>query len=77
MPLGAPGYYGSEADGSENKEYCTFCYQNGAFMQPEQTLEGMVDASVRYMTATLKFEEAKARELSMQVLPGLKRWKRA
>lgn len=33
MPLGAPGYFGTEVDGTENKEFCKFCFQNGNFTE--------------------------------------------
>ena len=30
MPLN-PEVLGTNADGSKNEDYCTYCYQNGAF----------------------------------------------
>jgi hypothetical protein len=74
MPLGAPGYFGSNEDGSENTEYCKYCYEKGVFTMPDLTVEGAVDASVQYMVKN-GFEEAKAREMSQAVIPGLRRWK--
>jgi hypothetical protein len=75
MPLGAPGFYGTNADASQQTEYCKFCFQNGAFTQGDLTVEGMVDSSVAFMVQNLKFEESKARELSQAIIPQLKRWK--
>ena len=31
MPLEKPEDFGTNADGSRNKDYCCFCYENGAF----------------------------------------------
>lgn len=73
MPL-MDGGYGTEADGSPSKEYCKFCYQNGAFTQPDMTLEKMIEASVGYMTTTMKIPEAEARPATTKVLSTLKRW---
>lgn len=75
MPLGE-GLYGTKADGSEEKLYCQFCYQNGAFTKPEQTLDEMIESSVHYMTTNLHFSEEEARRLSLAVIPPLRRWKK-
>ncbi len=32
---------GSEPDGRRNPDYCSFCYENGAFKDPELTLGQM------------------------------------
>lgn len=32
---------GTEADGSKNLNYCGYCYQNGAFTQPDFTVDEM------------------------------------
>ena len=71
----AEGFYGVNVGGSEQYEYCKFCYEKGAFVNPNQTLEEMVEASVRNMTQELKMPEGKARELALAVIPELKRWK--
>lgn len=42
MPLKAdPGHGGTNADGSHSDEYCSYCYANGAFIQPDMTVEQM------------------------------------
>jgi len=32
---------GTEADGSRNSKYCSYCYVAGAFVQPEMTVDEM------------------------------------
>lgn len=76
MPLGAPGFYGTNADGSEEKEYCRFCFENGAFAQPDLTVQGMIDSSTEYMVKNLLIPEVQARKMSEEVIPTLTRWKR-
>lgn len=76
MPLGAAGYYGTNSDGSENPEYCKFCYQNGVFTQPDQTVEGMIKSSVDFMTENLKMPLKTSQEMSHKIIPQLKRWKK-
>ena len=43
MPLSKDkGGGGTEADGRKSLEYCSNCYQNGQFTQPDITLEQMI-----------------------------------
>lgn len=76
MPLGTPGYYGTNEDNSENKLYCMFCFKNGQFTNPTQTLLEMIQSSVKHMTESLKTPEAEASKLSNSIMPELKRWKK-
>lgn len=73
MPMDT-GFYGTNEDGSENHEYCTFCFQKGVFSEPDLTLQGMIDKSVSHMTRILQYPEAKAKEMAASVIPQLKRW---
>lgn len=41
MPLDKPEMMGTEKDGTKSKEYCTYCYQHGAFVNPSMTLPEM------------------------------------
>jgi len=66
--------FGTEADGSATSEYCMFCYQNGGFTDPQQSLDEMVASSVNFMTENLGFSAAEAAELSNNVIRKLKRW---
>ena len=66
--------YGTEADGSASSDYCAFCYRNGEFTDPDQTIDGMVASSVDFMTTNLGFSVAEATELSNNVIRKLRRW---
>jgi hypothetical protein len=76
MPLSDefPDGYGTGSDGSKISEYCSFCFQNGAFTNPDQTVEQMVQTSIDFMTANLGFTREKAAEMSNAVIPNLRRW---
>lgn len=76
IPLGEAGFYGSEKDGLETREYCKFCYQYGTYVEKDISLEQMIERSVAYMTTQLGFEETKAREVSKEIISSLKRWQR-
>lgn len=42
MPLNKdPNGGGSEADGSKSTKYCSLCYTDGGFIQPDMTVDGM------------------------------------
>ena len=66
--------YGTEADGSPASEYCMFCYKDGDFTNPDQTVDEMVQSSIGFMTANLGFSEEQATQMSNDVIPKLKRW---
>jgi len=75
MPLEpAVENFGTNRDGRPNGAYCRFCFQQGAFVQPDLTLEGMIEASVGYMTKNMGVAREKAEEMSRAVIPGLLRW---
>ena len=75
MPLtGGVEYMGTESDGSPASEYCMFCYQAGAFTDPDQTVDGMVDTSIGFMTGNLGFSQEDATRMSNDVIRRLKRW---
>jgi len=75
MPLLEESFVGTYADGSRTWEYCMFCFQDGAFTQPHQTLEEMVQSSIGFMTSDLGFSREDAEKLSRSVIPELRRWK--
>ena len=73
MPLSAdPKGGGTEADGSKNADYCSFCYQNGAFTDPTLTLETMTSKLEPIMTSMNI--PADVVESTKAALPHLKRW---
>ena len=75
MPISAEfANLGTESDGSTATEYCTFCYQNGEFASPTQTVDGMVQTSIDFMTAKLGFSSDQATQMSNDVIRKLKRW---
>lgn len=74
MPLNKdPQGGGTEADGSKSKMYCSLCYENGAFRQPDISMEEMQ-----------VFVKGKMKEMGIpgfmagmftKKIPKLERWK--
>lgn len=79
MPMTAPEYFGTEADGSRSAEYCIYCYKEGAFAQA-CTMEEMIRHCAEFHEA-FKHEDGRAytREEAVAAMreffPHLKRWK--
>lgn len=73
MPLDKPDLLGTEKDGTKSKEYCAYCYQNGAFTTPNITLEEM-KILVKTQMEKMKID-TNTINIAVSSLPNLKRWK--
>lgn len=75
MPLSKDfGNLGTEADGAPIEEYCIFCFANGQFTNPEQTLPEMIQSSIDNMTTELGMPLEQATALANSFIPTLRRW---
>ena len=64
---------GSEADGTKSETWCSLCYVEGRFMNPDCTLEemiGIVDDALRREKASWIM-----RRLARRQVPRLGRWR--
>ncbi|MBD5084029.1 MAG: WYL domain-containing protein [Clostridiales bacterium] len=76
MPLTPGVELGTEADGSQNPDYCGYCYKGGQFAG-EMTMEEMIDFCTPMMVQSnpgMTAEQAKAQ--MHQFFPMLKRWRK-
>ena len=74
MPLKKdPAGGGTEADGTKSPMYCSHCYRNGGFTEPEMTVEGMQDL-VRGKLKDMGFPGFVA-SLFTRGIPKLERWR--
>ena len=78
MPLDRPEDAGAEADGSPSGDYCRYCYQNGAFTDPEATVEGIIALNLQFNAENgYPFGPQEEAERMMRGwLPTLKRWRK-
>ena len=75
MPMATDELHGTNADGSRNEDYCTYCYADGK-IQFDVTMDEMVEACVPHLTkADPNMTEAAARKYMSDILPTLKYWK--
>ncbi|MBQ9815916.1 MAG: zinc ribbon domain-containing protein [Proteobacteria bacterium] len=78
MPLN-DGILGTNADGSRNGEYCTYCYKDGAFTG-DFTMEEMVEFCAQFVDEFNKntgqnLTKEAYKDVLRQFYPSLKRWK--
>ena len=72
MPLDNPDLQGTEKDGSKNAEYCKYCYQQGAFINPGMTLKEMTSLVITQMEKMNI--DSRTIDMAVNSLPHLKRW---
>lgn len=80
MPLDTEEAKGTNADGSRSNEYCTYCFENGAFTQKDLTMDEMIETNLKYLD---QWNESAGRNLTVEearvqlkeFMPTLKRWK--
>jgi len=78
MPMGETDeMYGKEANGNKSKDFCRFCYENGAFTNPSITLDEMIELVAGMMVKDFGFAPDDAIAQCKQGIPSLKRWKTA
>ena len=79
MPLDAPEDRGREADGTLSRDYCRYCYQQGAFTAPEATMEDMIAFNLKFNEENgHPFGPPVEAERNMRAwFPTLKRWKKS
>lgn len=74
MPLKQdPKRGGTEADGSRSKDYCSYCYVSGSFVDEAITLSDMQE-KLRKIMEEKHFSPALI-ERTVTFLPKLKRWR--
>ena len=75
MPLSSSEMFGTNSDGTKTDEFCTYCYQNGQFTDPNITVQKMIDKCVSIMKQHNIMPEEQARDLMTKTIPNLNRWK--
>lgn len=66
--------YGTNSDGSLNREYCMYCFKGGCFTE-DMDMEEMIQRCLPHMlTANQQMTKEKAVEMMRSFFPSLKRW---
>lgn len=77
MPMEKPEDFGNNADQSQNREYCCYCYQKGAFTWPEAKMEDMINLNLKFNEENgFPFgNQEEARKQMEGWMPQLARWR--
>ena len=75
MSMATPEEFGTHADGSPHDEYCTYCFQDGAFTDPDLTLDHMVDFTAEMMADADGISESESKLAARGSLTPLNRWR--
>lgn len=77
MPIATEALLGTNVDGSKTKEYCTYCYKEGQFSQPDATLEEMIATCVPFMVEDNPDLIPEVAKTQLEAyLPTLRRWQK-
>ena len=74
MPMQHDEQFGSNKNGSQNKDYCVYCYKDGAFTEPKITEQEMVD-KVEGILSQMDMPKDLLHKIK-EFIPTLKRWKK-
>ena len=74
MPMEAAEDFGANADGSESREYCRYCWQDGKFTADVELPE-FIEMQVKIAVEKMGMDEAEARAVVETTLPDLNRWR--
>ena len=66
---------GTNSDGNKSDKYCSFCFQNGKFIDEGITLKEKMEKNIQIAVSRLNIPENEARKMAESLLPNLERWK--
>lgn len=76
MPINSEECLGTNKNGSKNKDYCSYCFQNGSFTT-DISMDEMINLCVEPMVEHNKnMNEEEAIKIMKDPFPNLKRWKK-
>lgn len=78
MPLTEEEYFGTEENGGLNRDYCIYCYRDGAYTS-DVNMQGMIDHCLQYLdefnqSSGQNLTAEEARKQMLEYFPTLKRW---
>lgn len=75
MPLDKdPQKGGTNLDKSRSDKYCSFCFQDGKFVDDGITLEQKIAKNIQ-IAVNMGMSKEKAQHMAESILPKLDRWK--
>ncbi|MBI5238591.1 MAG: zinc ribbon domain-containing protein [Deltaproteobacteria bacterium] len=74
MPIMRREDFGTESTGVINIDYCYYCYWKGKLLDPEITVDKMIERAAARLIEMNKMTQEKAMQVSKNLIPKLKRW---
>ena len=75
--MSKPEDFGAETDGGASSDYCSCCYQDGTFTEPDVTREEMALRVIGIVTQHKILSAEEASEQIPALFRTLKRWRNA
>ena len=75
MPMEKPEDFGTNAGGTPSEEFCSMCFQNGSFTEPDISMKQMIE-KVTVILEGMDIPKEKAKKIAEETIPKLGRWKR-
>lgn len=66
--------HGTNADGSRSEEYCSRCWSDGAFTEPNLTMEEVINRRLPSM-GSIVVDPNQGRSMLAEWIAGLARWR--
>ncbi len=76
MPMTEEAHFGTNEDGSKNKDYCCYCFTDGHFTQ-DQAMDEVIETCVPFVLGSVYPDAEAARKGMREFFPTLKRWRKA
>jgi hypothetical protein len=76
MPMEKPDDFGTNADGSPSSEFCSLCYQNGVFTEPDISMREMIEKVTLILMNSMSLPKERAEEIAKDTIPHLNRWRK-
>lgn len=76
MPLEKPEDFGTNADGSTSNEFCSLCYQNGIFTEPDISMREMIGKVTLILMNSMDLPKEQAESIAKDTIPHLNRWRK-
>ena len=75
MPMQKLQDFGTNANGSQNSDYCIYYFKLGKFTEPNIAMLQMID-KVASFAAKMNMTSEQAKKMAQQLIPQLKRWRK-
>ena len=73
-PIDGTADFGTEASGERSERFCSCCYADGQFTEPDVTMEELVERVAPIVEKEHGLSATAAREKTVQIFKRLDRW---